>query len=180
MWWSVPLRKKPVPAVSPCWALSEDQSSKLLLCVWDGELERGGRALSMCDSSVPDTLITLHVTCWLTHTHLYIKKTRESQRAWKSQTSTTRKRSGRKELVNIEWHKWEWKVNLSFPCPHPEIILCFFCLFCLPFFTSFTLNPFNLSYLFLLFSVMSLSFPLCVLLVSAVEFWATDLIMSRI
>ncbi|PWA27109.1 hypothetical protein CCH79_00011616 [Gambusia affinis] len=38
------------------------------------EKECSGRALSICDSLVPDTLITLHVTCW--HT----KKTRESDR----------------------------------------------------------------------------------------------------
>lgn len=52
------------------------------LCLRKKERGMGGRALSMCDSSVPDTLIKLHVT--LAHTHT--SKTRESQRPWKSET----------------------------------------------------------------------------------------------
>lgn len=74
----------------------------------------------MCDSSVPDTLITLHVTRWhsLTRTHTDTQRKQGRVRGHERvrQTSTTRKRSGRKELVDSERQKWERGVDLPFFC----------------------------------------------------------------
>lgn len=78
-------------AVGPCWALTKAQSS-LFLCVCVFDREKGGHALSMCDNSVPDTLITLHVTCWQhTHTRTENKGTSEGRCRRVGHTSTTRR-----------------------------------------------------------------------------------------
>lgn len=101
--------------MSPCRALSEVQSSQLSESVFERETERGGLALSMCDSSVPDTLITLHVTCWHTHmhTHTQIKQERVRGHEIVKQTRTTRK-EWKKGLVDNERQKWEREVDLPF------------------------------------------------------------------
>ena len=102
--------------MSPCRALSEALSSQLSACVVRA---RGRRALSMCDSPVPDTLITLHVTRWHTHTHTHTQRKQGIVRGHERvrQTSTTRKRSGRKELVDSERQKWEREREVDLPLP---------------------------------------------------------------
>lgn len=60
----------------------------------------------MCDSSVPDTQITVHVTHW--HTHAHKGKTRSVRGHERvRQASTTREGNGRKQLVDIVRQKWE-------------------------------------------------------------------------
>lgn len=138
--------------------------------------EKGGRVLSMCDSAVPDTLITLYVAC-LVSTHKHTEKTTASQSVWESQTSTTRKRT----KSDISWMiNWGREIDLSFLCPCEEIILCFpafmssFLLYC--FISCFFLSSYFeslpsvqiLHFYFsqLLFVLVSPFFPMALSLVS--------------
>lgn len=91
----------------------------------------------MCDSSVLDTLITLHVTVEHTHkcTHRGTNTTRESQRAGKSQKDKNNQKEEWKEAL-AERQKWSEKQtslfvsmledNSLFRLPFPSVSSFFF------------------------------------------------------
>lgn len=96
----------------------------------------------MCDSSVPDTLITLHVTRRQAHTHTYTQRKQGSVRGHERvrQTSTTRRGVEKKELVDSRRQKWKGEVDLPFCVKDNSLLPCLFSLCPLlfaPFLSSF-------------------------------------------